>query len=535
MSSTTVPVLIVGGGPVGLAASLFLAEHGIRSLLVERHSGTSIHPRARGINFRTMELFRELGLEASIRAAGSELVANSGMLIVETLVGTERARIAMAEPFSSSQSTGAISPTSGCMCAQDQLEPLLLASAQRRGCEVYFNTELVSFEQDLSGVTARVREIESGQQQTIAARYMIAADGPTSRIRQALGIPTSGRGSLGHQINIYFAADLGDLVRGREFIICQVENPKAAGLLLAVNNTNLWLFQLPYHPEQGETAEDFPAERCIDLLHKAIGVPGLPIEIKSMLPWEAAVRVADSFQQERVFLAGDAAHQMPPMGAFGMNTGIQDAQNLAWKLAAVIEDHAAPALLSTYDVERRPVARFTAEQAGMRSARSAMDPAAASRAGLADPLVITAGYQYRSHALLLEDETPLALDHLDLHGQPGRRAPHLWLERDGARLSTLDLFGSHWVLLAGEDGHNWYDAAQKVAGHLGIGLDSYRCGSSGDLIDVDGRWCERYGATPRGAVLVRPDGFVGWRSKDAEQQQEHTLEQVIHYLVCRSD
>src|SRR5690348_8296055 len=162
MSSTTVPILIVGGGPVGLAASLFLAEHGVPTLLVERHGGTSIHPRARGINFRTMELFRELGLETSIRAAGSELVANSGMLIVETLAGTERARIAMAEPFSSSQSTGAISPTSGCMCAQDQLEPLLLASARRRGCEVHFNTELVSFEQDHSGVTALVREMESG-------------------------------------------------------------------------------------------------------------------------------------------------------------------------------------------------------------------------------------------------------------------------------------------------------------------------------------------------------------------------------------
>lgn len=257
-----------------------------------------------------------------------------------------------------------------------------------------------------------------------------------------------------------------------------------------------------------------------------------------MLPWEAAVRVADSFQHGRVFLAGDAAHQMPPMGAFGMNTGIQDAHNLAWKLAAALEDHAAPALLSTYDVERRPVARFTAEQAGMRSVRSAMDPAAASLASpasLADPLVIMADYQYRSHALLPEDETPLALDHLDLHGQPGRRAPHLWLEREGTRLSTLDLFGSHWVLLVGEDGPGWHDAAQKIASHLGIGLDSYRCGPSADLIDLDGRWLERYGITPRGAVVVRPDGFVGWRAQDAAQQPERTLEQVMRYLVCRSD
>lgn len=195
--TTTVPVLIVGGGPVGLAASLFLTRHGIPSTLVECHPGTSIHPRARGINFRTMELFRELGLEAQIRAAGSDLVSNSGMLIVETLAGAERARVAMEEPFSSSHSIHTLSPTTGCMCTQDQLEPILLAAARQRGGDVRFATELISFEQDLCGVTAVVRDQKNGAQQTLHAQYMIAADGPGSRIRQALGITTSERGSLG--------------------------------------------------------------------------------------------------------------------------------------------------------------------------------------------------------------------------------------------------------------------------------------------------------------------------------------------------
>jgi len=535
MTIDTVPVLIVGGGPVGLAASLFLTRHGIPSTLVERHPGTSIHPRARGINFRTMELFRELGLEAPIRAAGSELVSNSGMLIVETLAGAERARVAMEEPFSSSRSTHTLSPTTGCMCAQDQLEPILLTAARQRGGDVRFATELVSFEQDLSGVTAVVRDKKSGAQQTLRVQYMIAADGPGSRIRQALGITTSGRGSLGHQINMYFSADLSDLVRGREFIICQVENPEARGLLLSINNTNLWLFQVQYHPELGETLAGFTPERCADLLRKAIGLPRIPIEIKSMLPWEAAVRVADSFQQGRVFLAGDAAHQMPPTGAFGANTGIQDAHNLAWKLASVLNGQAGSGLLTSYDSERRPVARITAEQAGMRSARSSMDSALAVKLRLADNLVIVAGYQYRSSAILSESEAPLALDHLDLHGQPGRRAPHIRVKRGGSDLSLLDLFGSRFVLLAGEEGNGWCDAARKAATSLGIALDAYRIGPSGDLIDLDGQWQETYGMTTSGAVLVRPDGFVAWHSEENEQQPQRTLEMVLEHLLHRGD
>lgn len=534
MSDDTVPVLIVGGGPVGLSASLFLTQHEIHSFLVERHRSTSIHPRARGMNFRTMELFRELGLEEQIRTAGSELVANSGMLIVETLAGAERARIQMEKPFSSYQHTQEISSTSGCMCAQDQLEPILCTAAHQRGGEVRFGTELVSFEQDASGVTATVREQMSGAQRTLRAHYLIAADGPSSRIRQALEISTSGRGSLGHQINIYFSADLSDLVRGREFILCQVENPEARGLLLAVNNTNRWLFQVTYHPEQGETPEHFPPERCADLIRKAIGRPEIPIEIKSILPWEAAVRVADCFQNGRVFLAGDAAHQMPPTGAFGANTGIQDAHNLAWKLAAVLKGQAAPELLTTYDIERRPVARFTAEQAGMRDARSSMDPTSASRAGLADNLVLIAGYQYSSPAIISADETPLPLDRVELHGRPGTRVPHLWIERQGKRISTLDLFGSHFVLLAGEDGHVWRAAAQEIAARQGIGLDAYCIGSSGDLIDLDGYWCDTFGVTAGGTVLVRPDGFVGWRSEGAEQQPEVVLERVLDRLLCHS-
>lgn len=534
MNTETAPVLIVGGGLVGLSTSLFLSQHGISSLLVERHVGTAIHPRARGINFRTMELLRELGLAERVRAAGSELTNNRGMLIVESLAGIEYKRIAMEEVPTAS--LDAISPENWCMCAQDQSEPVLLAAARQRGGDLRFNTELVSFEQDDTGVTAIVAERTSGAQHTIRADYMVAADGPASSIRNTLGITRSGRGTLRHNISIYFSADLSDLVRGREFVLCQVQNREVQGMFIAVNNTDLWLFSITYEPERGEKPEDFSAERCIDLIRKAVGLPQIAIEIKSILPWEAAVRVADSFQQGRVFLAGDAAHQMPPTGAFGANSGIQDAHNLAWKLAAVLKGQAAPALLASYDAERRPVTRFTTEQAGLRTATTAFGDGTANEPDLADNLVIITGYQYSSQAAIAEDEAPLPLDHLALDGHPGRRAPHLWLEQQGKRISTLDLFGTHFVLLAGEDGRGWRAAAQTIAARRNIDLDAYYVGSVGDIIDLDGRWCNAYGVTSSGAVLVRPDGFVGWRvssAHDSEWSQERVLEGVLDHLLGR--
>lgn len=537
MYNETVPVLIVGAGPVGLTASLFLTQYGISSMVIERHAGTSIHPRARGINFRSMELFRELGLEEQIRAAGSELANSSGFLIVETLAGAELERFATDNAFDRSRPIENISPTNWCMCAQDQLEPVLCEAAKQRGGDLRFSTELVSFEQDDTGVTATVLNRISGLQYTVRVNYLIAADGSNSSIREALGISRSGRGSLGHNIHTYFSADLGDLVRGREFVLCRVQNPAVQGLFVSVNNKDLWLFGVSYDADKGEKPEDFPPERCADLIRKAIGLPQIPIEIKSILPWEAAVRVADSFQHKRVFLAGDAAHQMPPSGAFGANTGIQDAHNLAWKLALVLREQAAPALLDTYDAERRPVARFTTEQAGLRmsfgAVRSYFELTEEERnAGLVDTPTIITGYQYISQAIISEDKTPPPLDHLELDGRPGKRMPHVWLESQGKRLSTLDLLGSGFVLLAGKDGKMWREAARNLAISRGIGLDSYRPGSSSSLIDLDGYWCEAYGITSSGAVLIRPDGFVAWRAKEAEVNCAYTLENVLNHLLC---
>jgi putative polyketide hydroxylase len=451
------------------------------------------------------------------------------MLVVETLAGVERKRIAMAEPENSPLDL--ISPTDWCVCAQDQSEPVLLEAARQRGGDLRFNTEMISFKQDDTGVTAIVTDRTTGAQQTVRADYLVAADGAASPIRNVLGITRSGRGTLGHHISIYFSADLGDLVQGREFVLCQVENAEVRGLFIAINNRDLWLFSIVYDPERGERAEDFSPERCSDLIRKAVGLPQLAVEMKSILPWEAAIRVADRFQDGRIFLVGDAAHQMPPTGAFGANTGIQDAHNLAWKLAAVYHGQASPALLATYDEERRPVARFTTEQAGLRSATTAFDPRGANRADIADNLVIITGYQYASRAIIAENNDSVPLDHLALDGRPGRRAPHVWLERQGRRISTLDLFGPRFVLLSGEHGQGWCDAARALAARQDINLDTYCIGSAGDLVDLDNRWSDAYGVTSAGAALVRPDGFVCWRTRDAQESPEQVLEAVLDQLL----
>jgi len=302
------------------------------------------------------------------------------------------------------------------------------------------------------------------------------------------------------------------------------------------------LFNVPYSPEKGTTPADFTTERCIELIRKAVGLPQLDVEIISVLPWEAAARYADSIQSGRVFLIGDAAHVMPPAGGFGLNTGVQDAHNLAWKLALVINGVADAALLETYNAERLPVARLVVEQAVGELEAPTPDTPGGRPAGdaapnneddvLMDQLKVILGYRYASQAVIVSDDDLPSSNGLDLTGRPGTRAPHIWLEHQGRRISTLDLFGSRFVLLAGAEGEIWCDTARTLAVRLGLDLATYRIG--GDLIDLDGHWSASYGVTPEGAVLVRPDGFVAWRTASRKEGPEETLEKVLSHILCRT-
>ncbi|MFD7134669.1 FAD-dependent oxidoreductase [Streptomyces sp. NPDC059894] len=531
----TVPVLIVGGSLVGLSTSVFLGRLGVRHTVVERHAGTSIHPRGRGNNVRTMELFRVAGVEPAIHEAAATLAENHGILQTPTLVGDAGEWL-----FRRIDPGGALarfSPSSWCLCSQNDLEPVLLDHAVALGGDLRFSTELVSFETDSTGVTAVVEDRNTGEHTTVRAAYLVAADGPRSPVRERLGIAQSGPGELFHNISMTFRSRrLADVVGDRRFIVCYLTGPEADGALLPVDNREKWVFHAPWHPEHGETLEDFTDERCIDHIRRAVGVDDLDVEITGRAPWHAAQRVARSYRSGRVFLAGDSAHEMSPTGAFGSNTGIQDAHNLAWKLAAVLGGWAGDRLLDTYDMERRPVAEATSARAAARSVEHShpgyTPPPGAGGTPQRGILNVTLGHRYPNGAVVDADPTtPVIPEQLDLTGEPGSRAPHMWVRQEGRRISTLDLYERSLVLLsdAGEPS-GWHKAAVRLAERMSVPLVSYRIGIGDDaeLAPEDGAdWAECHGTTVSGAVLVRPDGFVAWRARGPVTDAESTLGQVL--------
>ncbi|WP_369179284.1 FAD-dependent oxidoreductase [Streptomyces mutabilis] len=553
-----VPVLIVGGSLVGLSMSVFLGRLGVRHTLVERHAGTSIHPRGRGNNVRTMELFRVAGVEADIRRAAATLADNHGILQTPTLAGD--AGEWLFKQIDPGNGLARFSPSSWCLCSQNDLEPELLTHATNLGGDLRFGTELLSFEPDADGVTAIVKSRETGEHTTVRADYLIAADGPRSPVREQLGIGQSGPGDLFHNISVTFRSRrLADVVGERRFIVCYLTGEDADGALLPVDNRENWVFHAPWHPDRGETVEDFTDERCAAHVRRAIGDPDLDVEITGKAPWHAAQRVARSYRSGRVLLAGDSAHEMSPTGAFGSNTGIQDAHNLAWKLAAVLEGWAGEGLLDTYDAERRPVAEATSARAAVRSVEhshpgfapppvmgggapdggpgGAPGPGGGPQRGI---LNVALGYRYPQGAVVGADPgTPVVPEGLDLTGAPGSRSPHLWLRPSGgdARVSTLDLYEDSLVLLSdAARPTGWHEAATRLAADLRVPLKSYRVGGipEADLVQEDDGtdWARAHGVTRGGAVLVRPDGFVAWRSPGPAPHPESMLRQVVRTVLA---
>jgi putative polyketide hydroxylase len=527
-----VPVLIVGGSLVGLSASVFLSWYGVRSLLVERHAGISPHARAGAFNARTMEIFRIVGIQDAIQGTMPSM-QTGGMLRAESLAGKELGWLAQ----NISESNSEITPVAPSFISQSLLEPILQKRAIELHSDLRFNTQLLSFEQDENGVQAIIQDRASGEQRRIYADYMIGADGNRSAIREQLAIAMHGPGVLGHQISLIFQADLRPATRGRRIFLCFVVNPKVQGVLGLSPDSQYGGLIIPYYPEKGECDEDFNGERGIEVARAAVGQPDLPVKIISAIGWRMAALVAERFQQGRIFLVGDSAHVMPPTGGLGANTGISDAYNLAWKLAAVRYGYAGSALLASYDVERRPVAEFTVEQAYARYlARLApiTDEESANAVEEVDHERIIFGYRYQSSAILADpsdDCTGWLDDPCQPSACPGTRAPHVVLEREGEQVSTLDLFGQHFVLLIGSEGDCWQRAAHQAAEHLEVVLAIYQIGGSAGLVDKQQHFLHAYGITPRGAVLVRPDGYIAWRAR--ETQMADDLEQVLSLLLFR--
>lgn len=537
MDVTRVPVLIVGAGAAGLATSTLLAKYGVRSVLVEKRREVFLYPKARNLSFRTLEILRRLDLGDEVHAVAEHV---SDMVAKPTLNSPdEHPAMDLDAIFSPFKGLSPEPPAQ--YCPQSRLEPMLLAETRRRGSEVRYGMELSSFEQDDTGVTVVVRDRDSGETETVRADYLVAADGVHSAIRDSLGVTTSGYGALPiFVVFIYFRGPW------RKFVPhlgdgdgIQVKNADVDGILLVAEG-DLGMFITTYLPGKGETAAQFTPQRCGELLAKAIGEP-MDMEIVEVAAWQPYERVADQFQCGRVFLVGDAAHTMPPFKAGGANTAIQSADNLAWKLAAVLNGVAEPELLSTYHTERHPVGRFNARQSltGPSLALLRLD---GNRPQLppdeeAPMFALLVGYQYRSAAVMTDVPAPANPDDVllvdELHGQPGTRVPHAWVCRDGKQVSTLDLLDTGFTVLTGQDGDGWTDAVATASAALGVPISACRIGTGGDADDPDGTWAAVTGLAPDGALLVRPDDFVGWRADKLPADAESALCQVLSTILCR--
>jgi len=534
------PVLIAGGGPVGLTLALDLAWRGIPSLLVEPLTEVHPHPRAISIGVRTMEHFRRLGLDQKVIDAGVPRSRALDVIYVTRMLGREifRFRIPSIDELAREAAALAMetpeiaaSPYYKTWTAQSPLERLLRSEVARSPMiEARYGWRLDSFDESEQDVTATLVEVATGRGQEIAARYLVGSDGANSAVRAGLGIRMAGRGTLGDAVGLYFKAPaLGARLGARPGVMYWVLAPGCGGVIYTIDGGAEWVFNRYFAP--GEAAS---TEEPVALIRRAIGEP-LDVEILSAQKWLPRQLVADRYQSARCFLAGDACHLFVPTGGFGMNTGIGDAVDLAWKIAARLEGWGGDRLLASYEAERRPIGLYNTREAADNYDKSgtifavpealeedgaAGDAARAAVAALLPPKIkhfapigVHLGSAYESSPLVVDDGTPPAVFdpvRYAASARPGQRAPHAWL---APGKSTLDLFGRGFTLLRfdGTDGEMLIAAARAAKVPLNVA----------DI--ADGAVARLY---ERRLVLVRPDGHVAWRGDSAPAQPRAMIERV---------
>jgi len=527
-------VLVVGAGPVGLTTSIALSQHGVSHMVVERHPTTSNAPKARGINARTMEMYRQMGIEDDIRAAG--MPERFGQMVVwaESLAGKEINRLV---PGRASPEGRLMSPVANCGCSQDLLEPVLRRHAEALAPgSIRFGTELCDLREKDGALIATLKDEENDKAESICARYVVAADGTRSFVRQKMGIARTGEKDIYDSVNVHFRADLRQWVEDRPAALYLIEQPELRATFLTVNGADRWGFLVHGLSAYGFTKENLTPQRCAELVRQAVGVADLAVEIIGIGFWNCSAMVADSFRSGNIFLAGDAAHETTPSGGFGMNLGVQDAQNLAWKIAAVLHGEADPSLLDTYEAERRPHALevVSATLLNMQSFDRAKRQAEARlpRKEFLNERGLVFGARYRSQAVVADGSKPPEVSNSVTEympsAHPGCRAPHVWLEMNGRKVSTIDLVGRGFVLLAASGGAFWRSA---VIQHGLPRIDVRVLGE--DLIDTENAWMPLYGVETGGAVLVRPDGYIAWRTASKPADPAGTIADAFSQMFAR--
>lgn len=536
---TNTQVTIVGAGPVGLSMAIGLARMGIRCVVIEKHASTTNHPKARGVNTRTMEIFRLWGLEKALRQYELPFEAHR-FIWLESFQGKELSRIS-AKPRSSSAS-----PTSTALISQDWVEHELFVATQRYPeIQCLFNTTMIEFYQDAHGVRTTVNDNKTNKQLDINSQFLIAADGAVSPIRKTLNIAMEGEDNLGEFCNIYCEMDLGKYVKDRPSVGFMFTRRDIMGtFILSKDGAKKWLLGVRYDANPELSKKFFTDDFCVEFVKRVIDDDSINVSLINKSFWTMAALVAKTYRQGRIFLAGDAAHRLPPTGGLGMNTGIQDAHNLAWKLALVLQGYAQDALLDTYFEERAPIAvanidwstknarRFsTIFQAIYEEDFVTMNRALEEQNEHLNQIALDIGFHYEQGALIPDRGSYPAMeaDQYIPSTLPGSRAPHYMLYRDDKPVSTLELFERSFVILSSDRNPDWHNAALAIKT---CPLKSYRVGIHGELQDPENQWAKMYEISEQGAVLVRPDGHVAWRSREAVKDAAHSLREVLRKMHC---
>lgn len=575
MKTISTDVLVVGAGPSGLTAALCLAELGVSAITISKHPGTANTPRAHITNLRTMEVFRDLGIEDRVGKAGWPLSYLSHSVYATSMAGMELARFNSYGTGANRRSEyAAASPCLAMNIPQHVMEPVLLAAAREKGADIRFQNELLHVEQTEQHVLSRIRDRGTGAEYAIRSRYVIGADGGNSRIAQQLGFKFVGEAGLRGMLNAWLEVDLSEYVSHRPAVLHMLIQPIRQGgfdsaIFVNVRPWTEWCLLHPWNHANGAPNE----EAVLAMARLAIGNSDVPIRVKDILTWQVNNVVATEYRKGRAFLAGDAAHRHPPAGGLGTNTSVQDSFNLAWKLAAVLSGKAGEGLLDSYQDERQPVGQQVVQRA-ITGWRDAMEMNAAL--GLDEGKSFEDGWSaiqelyrdgpqgserrsrlrkvlelqtYRSNALGIElgqrytsaaivNETPPFLEpkrnpvlFYEPTTRPGAYLPHAWIEHERRQLSTLDIVGKgRFSLIVGVGGGPWAEAAEKLSVELGIDLPVLFVGLRCPYDDVIGNWEAIREVGDQGAILVRPDRHVSWRSMDMASAPEDALRAAL----CRS-
>lgn len=571
-------VLIVGSGPAGSSAALALSTYGIDNIVVTKYRWTANTPRAHITNQRAMEIFRDLEVVNDVREKATANHLMGDTVFCTSLAGEEFGRLKTwgTHPARHAEYRLA-SPELHVDMPQHLLEPILVGHAAARGSRVRFDTEYLCLEQDSAGVTATVRDRVSGEEYQIRAKYLIGADGGRSKVAKDIGLPMEGQMDLAGSMNIVFQADLSKYVAHRPSVLYWVLQPGSniggigMGLIRMVRPWHEWLIVWGYDLDDPPEMND---ELATQIAHNLIGDDSIPITILSTSLWTNNRMWAARYSMGRVFCMGDACHRHPPSNGLGSNTSIQDAYNLAWKLALVLKGKANPSLLETYDAERAPIGKQivlranesiedTSEffdalglltagspqqmQANIEKRKENSPQAAEQRKKLRNAMELK-NYEFNTHgvemgqlyqsAAVVGDGTPEPYDGRDreLYYQPttwpGAHLPHCWVDYGGRAVSTLDLAGhGRFALFTSIGGEAWKEAAQDVSARTGVEIAAYIIGPGREVADLYDDWARLSEMEESGCVLVRPDGYIAWRSRTVVDNCMGKLGEVMYAIL----